>query len=309
MATAGELIKKVALRLSDPNFKRWSFSEHLDNLNYGMADFARKTQIFRHLLPLETEQDPSLFTLKRNTNKVYFVEYDGKVLDPTSWRELSERDERFATQTGAPTHWYQDLSDITKIRIYPIPEDNDEDLGEIFPHDWPTGQLPANGAISFAEIDGVNVTIKASNPKGDSQMPTDGSVAEDDQVGAFASGEDSAGIYTFTVSNIPDPWGKGVSSGEYGVIRAIFASKLRIGYSYIPDQINDSETDVVVPDQVEEALLHWMMVRAYERDGETRELTKAKYFQEYYDQMVMESARRADDGFNARPRRVKGFWI
>ncbi len=312
---ASDILADVQRRLSDPSGKRWSTDELLDYLNYGIKEYARRTKSFRHIGRLVTGQEPYLFELDPRTVEVYFVEYDNKILKPTSWRELSERDDQFATRTGTPTHWYQDVSDITQLRVWPIPTDNDEDLATILPVGWggygvDNGSTMGDGIVASLVIDGTEQSILYTNPLGDPEAPDDLSPLSDDQLGELAFSQDAGGTTAIQVEKHP----KGVtampaSEHEYGVVRAIFTSKVRVGFSYVPDAIEDMDSELKLPDHLEEGLIHFVMVRAYERDGETRELQKAQYFRQMFEQVVLEATRRANDGFLARPRTVKGFWI
>lgn len=310
-----DLITRAMTRLSDTSGKRWSRDTHLDNLNFGLTDLARRTGLFRHIMPLETGQEPFEFVLNRGTHHVYLVEYNNVMLEPTSWRELFERDSEFATRTGDPTHWYQDISDITKIRVWPIPEGDDEDLVDIFPDGWGDlsgegEELPAFGAVTYATENGIAIEIYYGNPVGDVDAPDDEGNLPDDQLGVLVYGEDASGIHDVEFSQIPAMglWSIGTNA-EPGVVRYAYSSKCRVGYTYIPDRIEKEDVEIPLPDQIEEALLHWMMARAYELDGETIELNKARYFRTQYEAVVEEMERRANDGFNARPRRTRGWWL
>jgi hypothetical protein len=315
--TGKTLITDALLRLGDSYSDRWSRAEMLNYLNWGLKEYARRTRSFRKIEQLATGQWPERFELPKDTVEVYFCEYDNSVIDASSWRELEELDPKFTTKTGTPERWYQDITDITQLRLYPIPTNNEEDLATIEQQNNNPLSTPVDatgtrdtGAVVYATFDGSDATIEYSNPSGDAAAPTDGSVLAADQLGAVVWIEDTAGTRTFEIAKSQD---KMFSSqryeGEQGSIHSMAASKVRIGYAYVPPEMGDENTEFVIPDHLEEGLIHFLMVRAYEKDGETRDLEKAKYFRQMFEQVVFEAQRRANEGFMQRARKVEGYWL
>lgn len=296
MATAGALITDALTRLSDVSGDRWARSELLGYLNYGLKEYARRTKSFRRITRLETGQEPDLFELPNDTVAVYFVEYNDKSLSASSWRELEAEDPYFTTRTGTPERWYQDVSAIHQLRVWPIPTDNDEDEGYFIAANK-GGSTGETGTPVVIQLDGVDATVSPVTPPDNAEW------------GAIVQILDSDGSDDFFASTTTLPWEQPQAGGEEGSIVFCAASKLRIGYCYVPPPITSEMTEVALPDQLEEGMIHFLMVRAYEKDGETRELQKAKYFRELFEQAVAEATRRAEEGFASRVRYVEGYWL
>jgi len=280
MALVSDILDDALQRLVDIAGDRWSRAELLGYLGYGLKDYARKTTCFRQIINLETGQYPARFELPKDVVRVFFVEYDDEVLDASSWRELYSEDRQFTTRTGTPTRWYMDASDITQLRLYPIPTDNDEDRGTM------SGE---EGTVHRLTINGLDV----------------GTV---DEFGEVVAVDDSDGSYDFIISADDDSPFSPFAEGELGGIVSVAASKVRIGYSYHPEVELSETDDVVLPDAQEEALVFFLIVRALEKSGPAQDLKRAEYFNNKYLEIAAESARRANEGFSERARSVEGSY-
>lgn len=279
----GSLITDAATRLADPEHGRWSRAELLSYANYGLSDYARYTGEFRKIAHLTTRQFPERFDLPSDAIEILYVEYDGNILQPTSWRELQSISKTFSTATGTPFAWYQDSTSITELRLYPIPTDNAEDLAT-FDSEY--------GAIVDLAISGDTVTFSA-------------------EPGEVVRIVDGTGAVTYNPNETLSAAVRGSSKsfGEYGGVVAMEGSKVRLAYIYKPEAVTGEDTEVIVPNHHEEALVFFMLMRAYEKDGVTRDLEKAAYFQRKFEEVVAQAMRTRYMGFAERERQVEGDYF
>jgi hypothetical protein len=297
MATARSLIDDARRRLVDPTGNRWGDDEMLDYLNYSINQYARRSKSFRRLLHLETGQFPQRFELPSDTVEVYIVEYDNVVMDPSSWQELSSEDDKFSTRTGAPERWYQDLTDISEMRLYPIPTDNDEDRAAF--HDMEdTYTITEVGGVCTLEVDGSLATIY------EEEFGVVVGIEDEEETREWEFVADDADTPVFNQSNSLND-----ENINRGALVAVAASKVRIGYTYIPAALGDIGSDVVIPDHLEEGLVFALLARAYEKDGVTQDLKKAQYWDQKFDLVTAEALRRATEGFMPRARTTEGLWL
>lgn len=118
---------RVRFLISETTADRFTDDDIDALINQGNLDVANRTEYLLSTATLNTTASKRTYRLPSDCLRLKFIKLANKYLAPTSHRELDleytrEEDETWFTETGEPTHYYQEKEDV--IGLFPIPDDS-----------------------------------------------------------------------------------------------------------------------------------------------------------------------------------------
>lgn len=117
---------RVRFLISETTADRFTDNQIDDLINQGQLDVANRTEYLLSSWTLNTTADKRTYRLPPDCLRATRLKLANKWLSKTSHEDLDleytrEEDETWITETGTPTHWYEEREDV--IGLYPIPDD------------------------------------------------------------------------------------------------------------------------------------------------------------------------------------------
>lgn len=303
-----DIIADCLTTLQSVSRGKWDQTELLGYLNEGQAEIASLTGAFRKEIAMPAAPK-GIYRLPDNCVEIRWVRYNGKFIEPISYRKLYRQEgNEFQIKTASePIYWYNDMTSPFDLRLFPIPSAVSR-LLIAWSGDSEPSPATTTGGARYIDNDADTVTY----------VDQDGSTfaADTDRVGIVRFIDDSSTTHEMIAMDEPsesrgsrDPnypiLGEAENSRQYGSPMIGFVEGVRVGYSYIPQSYTELDARLILPDNHHLALKWWILSRAYMKSIADEDQQRSMIYENKFLKRVAQTIHQESRSFTTRPRTGK----
>lgn len=303
MELVSDILDDCLTTLQSVSRGKWTETELLGYLNEGQAEIASLTSAFRKEISMPAAPK-GIYKLPDNCVEIRWVRYNGKFIEPISYRKLfrEEGDEFQIKTASAPVYWYNDMTSPFEMRLFPIPNAVSRSL---IAWDGDSEASTSTGGARWIDNDADTVTYV--DPDGTEYDPATG------RVGIVRYISDSADAHEMIALDEPgesrgsrDPnypiLGEAENSRQYGSALVGFVEGVRVGFSYIPNSYTELDARLILPDNHHLALKWWILSRAYMKSTADEDQQRSMIYENKFLKRVGQTMHQESRSFTTRPR-------